>query len=48
MAFAAGAMLFVIIDEIIPEVDQKGMNQEGTVGAMLGFVVMMILDISFG
>ncbi|NJL39628.1 MAG: ZIP family metal transporter [Leptolyngbyaceae cyanobacterium SL_7_1] len=48
MAVAAGAMLFVIIDEIIPEVDQKGLDQEGTLGAMLGFVVMMILDISLG
>lgn len=48
MAFAAGAMLFVIIDEIIPEVDQKGLGQEGTLGAMLGFVVMMILDVALG
>lgn len=48
MAFAAGAMLFVIIDEIIPEVDHKGMEQEGTIGAMMGFVVMMVLDIALG
>lgn len=48
MAFAAGAMLFVIIDEIIPEVSQKGWGQEGTIGAMLGFVVMMVLDIGLG
>ena len=48
MAFAAGAMLFVIVDEIIPEVNQKGWDQEGTVGAMLGFVVMMVLDIALG
>jgi ZIP family zinc transporter len=48
MAFAAGAMLFIIIDEIIPEVDHKGLAQEGTLGAMLGFVVMMVLDISLG
>jgi len=48
MAFAAGAMLFVIIDEIIPDVDQKNMGQAGTLGAMLGFVVMMFLDISLG
>ena len=48
MAFAAGAMLFVIVDEIIPEVDQKGLGQEGTLGAMLGFATMMFLDISLG
>ncbi|HEY9648668.1 MAG TPA: ZIP family metal transporter [Chroococcidiopsis sp.] len=48
MAFAAGAMLFVIIDEIIPEVAHKGLGQEGTLGAMLGFALMMFLDISLG
>jgi ZIP family zinc transporter len=48
MAFAAGAMLFVIVDEIIPEIDQKGFEQEGTLGVMSGFVVMMFLDIALG
>jgi zinc transporter, ZIP family len=48
MAFAAGAMLFVIVDEIIPEIDHKGLDQEGTLGAMLGFVTMMFLDIALG
>jgi zinc transporter, ZIP family len=48
MAFAAGAMLFVIVDEIIPEIDHKGLDQEGTLGAMLGFATMMFLDIAFG
>lgn len=48
MAFAAGAMLFVIIDEIIPEIDHKGLDQEGTLGAMVGFVIMMFLDIALG
>jgi ZIP family zinc transporter len=48
MAFAAGAMLFVIVDEIIPDVSQKGWGQEGTLGAMMGFVVMMFMDISLG
>lgn len=45
MAFAAGAMLFVISDEIIPETSRKGIQQEGTLGIMLGFVVMMFLDV---
>ncbi|MEO0541135.1 MAG: ZIP family metal transporter [Cyanobacteria bacterium P01_A01_bin.105] len=48
MAFAAGAMLFVIVDEIIPEIDHKGHNQEGTLGVMAGFITMMFLDITLG
>ncbi|MEC4814479.1 MAG: ZIP family metal transporter [Scytonema sp. PMC 1069.18] len=48
MAFAAGAMLFVISDEIIPESHRTGFEKEGTIGVMVGFVVMMFLDISLG
>lgn len=48
MAFAAGAMLFVIVDEIIPEIDQKTMGQVGTLGVMVGFVLMMFLDVTLG
>ncbi len=48
MAAAAGAMLFVIVDEIIPEIDHKSIAQEGTLGIMSGFVAMMFLDIAFG
>ncbi|MFP4300364.1 MAG: ZIP family metal transporter [Spirulinaceae cyanobacterium] len=48
MAFAAGAMLFVIVDEIIPEIDRQGLDQEGTLGVMVGFVVMMFLDVTLG
>ncbi|WP_017318144.1 ZIP family metal transporter [Mastigocladopsis repens] len=48
MAFAAGAMLFVISDEIIPESHRKGLEKEGTIGVMFGFVVMMFLDIALG
>jgi len=48
MALAAGAMLFVIVDEIIPEIDEKSLGQSGTLGVMIGFVVMMFLDISLG
>lgn len=48
MAFAAGAMLFVIADEIIPETQEKGIAQEGTIGVMIGFAVMMVLDIALG
>jgi ZIP family zinc transporter len=48
MAFAAGAMLFVIVDEIIPDIDQKSLGQSGTLGVMVGFVVMMFLDVALG
>ncbi|MEN9223134.1 MAG: ZIP family metal transporter [Thermostichus sp. BF3_bins_97] len=48
MAFAAGAMLFVISDEIIPESHRQGMEREATFGVMSGFVVMMLLDIALG
>jgi ZIP family zinc transporter len=48
MAFAAGAMLFVISDEVIPESHSRGCENEGTWGLILGFVLMMILDITLG
>lgn len=48
MALAAGAMLFVIVDEIIPDIDQKSLGQSGTLGVMIGFVVMMFLDVALG
>jgi len=44
MAFAAGAMLFVISDEIIPETHRGGFERVATFGVMVGFVVMMALD----
>ncbi|MCS6812486.1 MAG: ZIP family metal transporter [Cyanobacteria bacterium] len=47
LAFAAGAMLFVICDEIIPETHQRGKEHEGTIGIIAGFLVMMVLDIAF-
>lgn len=48
MAFAAGAMLFVVCDEIIPEAYQRGKEREGTIGFMAGFIIMMVLDIALG
>ena len=44
MAFAAGAMLFVISDEIIPETHAKGRSRLATFGIVTGFVIMMSLD----
>lgn len=44
LAFAAGAMLFVISDEIIPETHAKGRSRLATFGVIIGFVIMMSLD----
>jgi len=48
LAFAAGAMLFVIADEMIPESHRKGYKREATFGLIAGFIVMMLLDVIFG
>jgi ZIP family zinc transporter len=46
MGFAAGAMLFVISDEIIPETHTRGHERLATLGTMVGIVVMLFLDVS--
>ncbi len=46
MGFAAGAMLFVISDEIIPETHTRGYERVATLGTMLGIVVMLYLDVA--
>lgn len=48
LAFAAGAMLFVVIEELIPESQQGGHTDFATMGAMVGFAVMMTLDVALG
>ena len=48
LAFAAGAMLYIVSDEIIPETHRKGFEHEGTWGVMIGFAIMMLLDNLFG
>lgn len=48
LAYAAGAMLFVISDEIIPETHSRGKSRQATYGLMIGFVIMMALDNLFG
>jgi ZIP family zinc transporter len=48
LAFAAGAMLFVISDEIIPETHRGGFERVATFGVVVGFIVMMALDNLFG
>jgi len=47
LAFAAGAMLFVVSDEMIPESHRKGFEREATFGLIIGFVIMMLLDSLF-
>jgi ZIP family zinc transporter len=48
MGFAAGAMLFVISDEIVPETHVRGNERVATLGTMLGVIVMLYLDVSLG
>lgn len=48
LAFAAGAMIFVLIKEIIPESQRNGNTDLATVGTIIGFAVMMVIDVLFG
>lgn len=48
LAFAAGAMLYVVVEELIPSARQEQHSDFATLGAMLGFAVMMTLDVAFG
>ena len=48
LGFAAGAMIFVVVEEVVPESQRGGNTDLATMGAMIGFVVMMVLDVAFG
>ena len=48
LAFAAGAMLYVVVEELIPEMSEGRHSNIGTVAFALGFVCMMILDVALG
>jgi ZIP family zinc transporter len=48
LAFAAGAMIFVVVEQLIPESQQQKHTDVATGGAMLGFAVMMLLDVALG
>jgi zinc transporter, ZIP family len=48
LAFAAGAMIFVSVEEVIPESQCNGHEDLATLGAMVGFAVMMTLDVALG
>ncbi|MHB9032535.1 MAG: ZIP family metal transporter [Anaerolineae bacterium] len=48
LAFAAGAMIFVVAEEVIPEAQAEGNNHIATFGVMVGFAAMMMLDVALG
>lgn len=48
LSFAAGAMIYVVVEELIPESQLHGNADLATLGLMVGFVVMMVLDVSLG
>jgi len=45
---AGGAVIFVVVEEVVPESQQDGNTHLSTMGAMVGFVVMMVLDVALG
>jgi ZIP family zinc transporter len=48
LSFAAGAMIFVVVEELIPESQRGNETDLSTIGAMLGFATMMLLDVALG
>jgi ZIP family zinc transporter len=48
LSFAAGAMIFVVVEEVIPESQRHHHTDLATMGAMVGFAVMMLLDVALG
>ena len=48
LSFAAGAMIYVVVEELIPESQIGNHSNKGTIGFAIGFVIMMILDVALG
>ena len=48
LSFAAGAMIYVVVEELIPESQVGEHSNIGTIGVAIGFVIMMILDVALG
>ena len=48
LAFAAGAMIFVVIEEVVPETQLESNTDIATLGFVLGFIIMMTLDVGLG
>ncbi len=48
LAFAAGAMIFVVIEEVVPKAQQDKYTDIATMGFIVGFIIMMIMDVTLG
>lgn len=48
LAYAAGAMIFVVVEEVVPESQSSGNGDLATMGVLFGFAVMMVLDVALG
>ena len=48
LAFAAGAMIFVVVEELVPEAHRGKNGDIATMGVMIGFTIMMMLDVALG
>ncbi|PAV66742.1 hypothetical protein WR25_10490 [Diploscapter pachys] len=48
LAFAAGAMIYVVVDDIIPEAQRNGNGKLATIGCIIGFIIMMSMDVGLG
>lgn len=48
LSFAAGAMIYVVVDELVPEAQNGEHSNLGTIGVAIGFVLMMVLDVALG
>ena len=48
LSFAAGAMIYVVVEELIPEAQEGEHSNLATIGVAIGFVIMMVLDVALG
>lgn len=48
LSFAAGAMIYVVVEELIPEANLGEHSHSGTWGVLAGFVIMMVMDVALG
>lgn len=48
LAFAAGAMIYVVVEELLPEASEGEHSNINTIGFAAGFLIMMILDVALG